>query len=970
MNPPHAEPARRHVLLALLLAVVPMLETAWGGAPAAELVCAPSSRGCITTWLVAGPIRFLRPEQFDTDFLKAGGGEAAVRPREGDMADPVNGLPWQARVFPQNVLNLREKCLPIGESAFYFSAVLIPRRDVDATLLLTHSGWARVWLDGKPVLKSDYDPYSMGYRTAAQPVSLRKGRRVHCLVKIGSRSRSLQLICALRSGRVALGSDDLAVALPVGQGGAPAVAAHVFSSLSLVLGPERFATPGRTSLVLLAVQGGYPECGGKVAAEVTVKNAKGLVAETLKSEPSTIAALAKVPAQLRWAVAKQGATASYELLARVSYDGKEIGALSHTVYAPSEILQWTRDIVARLKKLQADKKPSRDTVAHVLLKVEKARLLGRGATAQSFAADEVHRELKVADQWLARIAAGKPVPPPVEPGVHEHAYSAEQDDSVQPYYLHIPRSYTGNKPVPAIVYLHGYSPDLDKANWHMPSPALTDLADARGYVIIVPYARSNTDFQAIGETDVLHVLGLARRRVKIDPDRTFLVGYSMGGMGAYTIAAHHPHLWAGVVALCARADYFYWKGLDAEKVEPFKRHVLDMEFGWPLAQNFLHVPVFAFQGTNDMLIKPEQAPRFVDRLLRLGCTAQLRRLEGQSHWIADEVFSSPDAFDWMDRLRRAEAPRTIRYTTYSLRYHRAYWLTIDAVANQGRPASVDLTLDPHAKSLTLVTRNVSVLTLRPPTSLLPGRPPLKATVNGKSDQFKPTANGAYVIALKPVPRGPFRKLPGLCGPVKDAFNRRFLLVYGTAGDKETTQANRRAAARLLRDWERFAQGSPRPMADTAVTAAEMARSNLVLFGTPKSNAVLARIAAKLPIRFTPAGYQVGQHTYKANDTTGLLFIHPNPLAPRRYVVVCSGAHYGERLGVNHKYDLLPDFIVYSTEADYDDSNATYCAGFFDNTWKLSDTLTWHSDGLPKPRPRAAETRPEAPPASPKAPAAP
>ncbi|HUT32511.1 MAG TPA: hypothetical protein VNE39_03440, partial [Planctomycetota bacterium] len=78
---------------------------AWGGAADRELVCSPSATGCVTTWLVAGPIGFLRAEELERDFLEAAGGEAKVQPRQGDVADPANALAWQALVAPTAVLD-------------------------------------------------------------------------------------------------------------------------------------------------------------------------------------------------------------------------------------------------------------------------------------------------------------------------------------------------------------------------------------------------------------------------------------------------------------------------------------------------------------------------------------------------------------------------------------------------------------------------------------------------------------------------------------------------------------------------------------------------------------------------------------------------------------------------------------------------------------------------------------------------
>ena len=934
-------------MLTLLAAGAASGEEAGKAAP--ELLCAPSTTGCVTTWLVAGPVRFLRVPELDTDFLAASGGEAAARPRDGAIAPGAKDATWQTVVFPEAVVDLKERCLPLGRSAFYLSATLVPRRDVEATLVVSHTGSARLWLDGRKAATSDPDPMGLGPRTVEQRLSLRADKRVQCLLKMGSEGRHLQLLVRLLKGRRGIGPRDVAVALPQAAGAAGTAERHVRSALSLGLGAERFIQPGKAATVVLGVEGGYPLHDVPVAATVAIADSAGRAAAKLTVPPAALAALAETPASLAWTPPKDAASPFYTLTAQVTCGGRKLGELVKTVYSPSDIGRWTADLHKRLVAVSAERKLAGDRLAHVLLKIEKAALLQQGGEVRSFAPDRVYEELETAKKWLDRFERGEGLPP-IGPGEHEAAYLAEQDDSAQPYFLHIPSTYTGKTPVPAIVYLHGYAPWLDKTNWHELSYGLSAQADARGYAIVCPFARSNTDFQAIGEVDVLHALKLAQQRVKIDPDRVFLLGYSMGGMGAYTIAAHYPHLWAGCVVMCGRADYFFWKGLDPAKVEPFKRHLLDMEFGWPLAANFLHVPVLAHQGTADILIKPEQAYRFVARLKSLGSEAQLVRLEGQSHWIADETFSTPRAFDWMDARRRPAAPRRVRFKTYSLLYPRAYWATIDAFTRWGQPASIDVELK-DGNRLTVSAQNVARLTLRPPAALCDPAQPFHVGLGGKTLELKP-ADGALTVDIAPLPAAPLRKTPALCGPIKDVFNRRFLLVRGTGGGAQAARHNQELAQSLQKDWYRFAKGFRGIKRDTDVTDAEMARSNLVLFGTPATNAVLGRIAAKLPIRFTPRGYEILGRTFEANDKTGLMFIYPNPLAPTRTVVVCSGLHYGAKLGDNHKYDLLPDFIVYSDEPDYDDSNSVYCAGFFDTAWQLDPKLTWTSNGRARPTPAA------------------
>ena len=80
--------------------------------------------------------------------------------------------------------------------------------------------------------------------------------------------------------------------------------------------------------------------------------------------------------------------------------------------------------------------------------------------------------------------------------------------------------------------------------------------------------------------------------------------------------------------------------------------------------------------------------------------------------------------------------------------------------------------------------------------------------------------------------------------------------------------------------------------DIEVSDADIAANNLVLWGDPTSNAVLARIADKLPIGWNAEKITVGKNSYPA-DGHALIAIYPNPLNPARYVVLNSGPTYRE-----------------------------------------------------------------------------
>ena len=48
------------------------------------------------------------------------------------------------------------------------------------------------------------------------------------------------------------------------------------------------------------------------------------------------------------------------------------------------------------------------------------------------------------------------------------------------------------------------------------SDSVTRMADRTSSILLAPFARSNTDFEGLGERDVLRAIELARRDYKID----------------------------------------------------------------------------------------------------------------------------------------------------------------------------------------------------------------------------------------------------------------------------------------------------------------------------------------------------------------------------------------------------------------------------------------------------------------------
>ncbi|HCC58826.1 MAG TPA: hypothetical protein DEQ47_16520, partial [Solibacterales bacterium] len=175
--------------------------------------------------------------------------------------------------------------------------------------------------------------------------------------------------------------------------------------------------------------------------------------------------------------------------------------------------------------------------------------------------------------------------------------------------------------------------------------------------------------------------------------------------------------------------------------------------------------------------------------------------------------------------------------------------------------------------------------------------------------------------------------------IDDAFLDRFVMVRptGTAGHAAIAQWSASEAAHAKREWRRQFRGEVIEKNDSDVTDADIASSNLVLWGDPASNRLLARIADKLPIQWTGERIVVGSKSYPA-DRCALVMIYPNPLNPAKYVVLNSGVTFREADYRSNAWQVakLPDYAVIDTATPPDEEHPGKIAdaGFFGEAWEL------------------------------------
>ncbi|HZK80306.1 MAG TPA: alpha/beta hydrolase-fold protein, partial [Humisphaera sp.] len=156
-------------------------------------------------------------------------------------------------------------------------------------------------------------------------------------------------------------------------------------------------------------------------------------------------------------------------------------------------------------------------------------------------------DIATANKRLDELAAGK-AEWPTQHGQFVRGYRSEIDGSVEPYGLEIPEGLDLSKPMPLYVWLHGRGDKDTDLNFIKSHEGRKGQIRPAGAILIHAYGRSCLGFKSAGETDVFEAIAAAERAYPVDADRVVLMGFSMGGAGAWHLGAHYADRFCAVHA--------------------------------------------------------------------------------------------------------------------------------------------------------------------------------------------------------------------------------------------------------------------------------------------------------------------------------------------------------------------------------------------------------------------------------------
>jgi predicted esterase len=528
------------------------------------------------------------------------------------------------------------------------------------------------------------------------------------------------------------------------------------------------------------------------------------------------------------------------------------------------------------------------------------------------------------------------------------------DGSAQPYILTMPEGYdaTAKRDYRLDVFMHGRDDTVLEQQFMAKSTAgymSKPFRPGADRFMLQPYGRYTNASRFAGEVDGLEAIESVARAYPIDRNRMVMAGFSMGGASAWSYTVHYADRWAAAApgAGFAETRVFLRGDLARQPQNAVQRTLWHLYDATDYAVNTFNVPVVAYSGANDG--QKQAADAMAAAMLDEGLT--LEHIIGPNTGHSYEPGARQQVQDRLDQLAargRNPVPREVRFTTWTLKYNKMFWVTVDAMTEHWTRARVNATIDGDAIRAT--TAGVSALHLAFDPGLAPfalgTRPTL--TIDGTTVTLPVVAGDKSLRAGlvrtaagwkvgEPRAAG-LRKAHGLQGPIDDAFMDAFVFVRPTGRPLSESLGTwaREQADFAISEWVHFFRAEPRVKNDTDITAADIAGSNLVLFGDPSSNAVYRRIADRLPIRWRAGGVVVGQDKFSPSHAP--VFVYPNPLNPQQYVVINSGFTFHDQANNAMQSPKLPDWAI--VDVSKTGNNFRYLPlfvesqGFFDEAWRL------------------------------------
>jgi predicted peptidase len=217
------------------------------------------------------------------------------------------------------------------------------------------------------------------------------------------------------------------------------------------------------------------------------------------------------------------------------------------------------------------------------------------------------------------------------------------------YRLYVPVTYSKEIKYPLVLWLHGGAgrgsdnvAQISKGNskgthfWISPQNQANFPA-----LVFAPQCPmddnwADPELNQPGKALVLAIeaLDALQKEFSVDPDRVYLAGQSMGGLGVYALLQLYPERWAAGMVMCAYDNFTNTLAIS-------------------------RVPVWVFQGDADQTVPIDLVREMMKQLRKVHANLRYTEYHGVDHEVWDKAFAEPELLPWLSGQKRGQtAPAT------------------------------------------------------------------------------------------------------------------------------------------------------------------------------------------------------------------------------------------------------------------------------------------------------------------------
>lgn len=217
------------------------------------------------------------------------------------------------------------------------------------------------------------------------------------------------------------------------------------------------------------------------------------------------------------------------------------------------------------------------------------------------------------------------------------------------YQVYVPADYASRTDWPVVLFLHGAgergSDGILQTTVGL-APAIRRDPSRFPAIVVLPQVPTDSAWAGAPAEAAMVALRQTMSEYRVDADRVYLTGLSMGGRGTWYLAYRNPTVFAAVAPICgwitASPRFSSLAVIPGDSAAQFVT----------LARQLRDVPIWIFHGEMDRVVPVIGSREPAAALKDAGSKARYTEYLGTDHNSWDPTYASKEFVDWMFQQRR------------------------------------------------------------------------------------------------------------------------------------------------------------------------------------------------------------------------------------------------------------------------------------------------------------------------------